>query len=174
MSRLYLALNFGLLVISAACNKNTSSPTTDAPAADPNAPVEISGNYGALMNPNLASTQLTFHGIKVGDPESAVLNLPNAHEEPNGDVYFEAWHGSYFLKGGYVSEINIAGPQLSKALDLHHSGDILAKFGRADNADDQEVNGEGEYDYSSRHLRITYGPPDAGSSTLWVSITLER
>ncbi|MGD0462159.1 MAG: hypothetical protein ABSB74_06700 [Tepidisphaeraceae bacterium] len=154
-------------MIFAGCGKN-ASPT----AGDSTSPVEISGNFGALMNPNLSSRQMMFHGIKIGDPESAVLALPNAHEAPNGLVDFEAWHVAYLVKGGYVTELYIAGPELSKSLDLHHSGDIEVKFGRADIADDSES--QGEYDYSGRHLRIAYGPPEAGLSTLWVSVTLVR
>jgi hypothetical protein len=165
--KLLLGLGLATAVFSSGCVKSPPSITANAES-----PGELSGDFRALLDRNLTAAQMSFHGVRLGDPESATLALPGAYRSRNSLVCIDAWHAAFLIDGGTVAEIHFADPQLSKLFDLHQPDDVQMRLGKADSAD-ANMN-SGSFTYYNRHLRVDCDAPEVGSNVLWVGVTLVR
>ncbi len=117
----------------------------------------------ALADPTIPATQMSFHGVKLGSPESVAVALPHARlvrQSQYDDIQVDELNADIDARNGSVYEINIFGPTLQNALKIYNMDQVQMRFGKADEFFISRDDSSRFYFYYSRHLRIHYLPAE--------------
>lgn len=160
MARVHVSFFIAAFVIAiGGCNQKQIPRAR----ADPPPVVELSGNFVALADPTVSATQMSFHGVKLGSPESVAVALPHAQlvrQSQYDDIQVDDLNADIDARNGFVYEINIFGPTLQAALKIYNMDQVQMRFGKADEFFISRDDSSRFYFYYSRHLRIHYLPTE--------------
>jgi hypothetical protein len=93
-------------------------------------PSEIADHPAILYDRTIPTTQMTLHGIRLGDPRSAIPAWRIDHERDNWIVCDDS--SRYRIENNVVAALGVWDNRILYKLNIHSPADIEARFGKPD------------------------------------------
>jgi hypothetical protein len=111
--------------------RDPGAATQPAGAGGPANP-EISANPQVLYDPSVSPVEFMFHGVKIGDGESAIPPGDRTGAPDESGWVGNKGRGLFRVENGKVMNISVTDEQILSKLDIKSEADLTQKFGKGD------------------------------------------